>query len=97
MRVFMPNQRRKRRQKRCCLSKGIHFAGNHDLERLIGLIRQNDETFPLFAEASATLNEYGVDARYDPRTRDEITRDETQAAIVLAETVMEQCRRSIDT
>ena len=77
--------------------EGIHLSKHHDLERLVDLIRQNDATFPLFTKECAILNEYGVDARYDPRMRDEVDRDEAQEAITLAQSIVAQCRHMLET
>lgn len=94
---FHAQQAAEKALKAVLLGEGIHFSKHHDLERLVDLIRQNDATFPPFTKECAILNEYGVDARYDPRMRDEVDRDEAQEAITLAQSIVAQCRHMLET
>ena len=69
------------------LWKGVQFPYTHDIARLITLIQGVGIAWPEEFDQAADLTEYAVEARY-PGSVEDITEEEYQRAISLAEHVL---------
>jgi HEPN domain-containing protein len=66
----------------------VDFPKTHDMSRLVELVRSADARLALVIADAVNLTPYGVEVRY-PADLPEPTRDEAQAAVALAERVLE--------
>jgi len=66
----------------------IEFPKTHDLGLLLGLIASADSSLAVSLSAGTALNPYGVEIRY-PGDVPEITREDAEEAILLADKVKE--------
>lgn len=66
----------------------IPFPKTHQITQLLTLAEQHGVAVPAELREAATLTQYAVGSRY-PGFGEEVTRDEYERALVLAETVVE--------
>ncbi len=69
------------------LHRRVRFPYIHDLAELVNLLQKSGEVIPPFLQEAVGLTDFAVEARY-PGTAEEVTQEEYQETLALAEQVV---------
>ena len=91
---FHAQQAAEKALKAMLLARGVIFPFTHDIEELLEIARGSDIATPDGIAAAAALTPFAVETRY-PGWSEEVTKEEMERAVRLAEAVVAWCRERI--